>query len=300
MSSRLRIRKKITRIETPDISTAPAQGMFQSRPFAVQKHSAEKSQQPDLKTALMRAERYGHHLHKMQPVSLSAPKLVQRKLGNGQQVESETALAHEAWHVVPQKQGGVKPTRQVEDVSINDAHGLEHKVDVMGAKAMQMKRAYQVAAEVPSRRDVGGKNLGKMPLNSRCIQKMKIRGTDQPSEVSSTTKNKHVVAVGDQATKAEEAYGSSTFVTSEAILTSAVNANAHNFTEAANAKSARFDFEANVPIYQWDKTGPRAIPERFAKGEPVSKTIDGQNTTCEIGVVKGGDDKIKVTHFKKK
>ncbi len=79
MSSRLRIRKKSTRIETPDTSTAPAQGMFQSRPFVVQTHSAEKSQQPDLKTALMRAQRYGHHLHRIQPAGLEVPTAVQRQ-----------------------------------------------------------------------------------------------------------------------------------------------------------------------------------------------------------------------------
>jgi hypothetical protein len=52
----------------------------------------------------------------------------------------EKHLPHEAWHVVQQKQGRVKPTIQLkEKVNINDDVGLEKEADVMGGKAMQMK-----------------------------------------------------------------------------------------------------------------------------------------------------------------
>lgn len=52
----------------------------------------------------------------------------------------EKHLPHEAWHVVQQKQGRVKPTRQLKSkVNINDNAGLEREADVMGAKALQMK-----------------------------------------------------------------------------------------------------------------------------------------------------------------
>jgi hypothetical protein len=45
-------------------------------------------------------------------------------------------LPHEAWHVVQQAQGRVKPTMQLlEGVPVNDDAGLEHEADVMGAKA---------------------------------------------------------------------------------------------------------------------------------------------------------------------
>ncbi len=51
----------------------------------------------------------------------------------------EKHLAHEAWHVVQQKQGRVKPTRQMKGkVNINDDEGLEREADVMGAKALQL------------------------------------------------------------------------------------------------------------------------------------------------------------------
>lgn len=50
----------------------------------------------------------------------------------------EKHLAHEAWHVVQQKQGRVKPTKQLKKkVNINDDTHLEKEADVMGAKALK-------------------------------------------------------------------------------------------------------------------------------------------------------------------
>jgi hypothetical protein len=52
----------------------------------------------------------------------------------------EKHLPHEAWHVVQQKQGRVKPTMQMKGhVNVNDDEGLEREADVMGAKAVQRK-----------------------------------------------------------------------------------------------------------------------------------------------------------------
>ncbi len=49
----------------------------------------------------------------------------------------EKHLPHEAWHVVQQKQGRVKPTMQMKGkVDVNDDAGLEKEADVIGAKAM--------------------------------------------------------------------------------------------------------------------------------------------------------------------
>ena len=49
----------------------------------------------------------------------------------------EQHLPHEAWHVVQQAQGRVRPTMQLQaGVPANDDTGLEHEADVMGAKAL--------------------------------------------------------------------------------------------------------------------------------------------------------------------
>ena len=48
-------------------------------------------------------------------------------------------LPHEAWHVVQQAQGRVRPTMQLQSgVPVNDDAGLEREADRMGARAMQM------------------------------------------------------------------------------------------------------------------------------------------------------------------
>ncbi len=47
----------------------------------------------------------------------------------------ERHLPHEAWHVVQQAQGRVRPTMQMKDVAVNDDKGLEQEADEMGAKA---------------------------------------------------------------------------------------------------------------------------------------------------------------------
>jgi len=47
----------------------------------------------------------------------------------------EKHLPHEAWHVVQQVQGKVKPTMQLKGMTVNDDEGLEHEADEMGEKA---------------------------------------------------------------------------------------------------------------------------------------------------------------------
>ncbi|MDJ0509139.1 MAG: DUF4157 domain-containing protein [Crocosphaera sp.] len=51
----------------------------------------------------------------------------------------EKHLPHEAWHVVQQMQGRVKPTIQRSGVDINDDQALEREADVMGRKVLQRK-----------------------------------------------------------------------------------------------------------------------------------------------------------------
>jgi hypothetical protein len=58
-------------------------------------------------------------------------------LGAGQ----EQHLAHEAAHIVQQREGRVQATTQVAGMPVNDSKSLESEADTMGAKAMQMKGA---------------------------------------------------------------------------------------------------------------------------------------------------------------
>ena len=87
------------------------------------------------------------HYNSSQPAQLKALAYAQGSdihVAPGQ----EQHLPHEAWHIVQQAQGRVKPTMQMKDgVRVNDDEGLEHEADVMGTKALQLRACG--AAAVP-------------------------------------------------------------------------------------------------------------------------------------------------------
>jgi len=82
------------------------------------------------------------HRNSDKPVQLQAHAYARGTdihLGAGQ----EKHLPHEAWHVVQQKQGRVKPTMQMKgEVNVNDDTGLEKEADVMGAKSLTNNVSY--------------------------------------------------------------------------------------------------------------------------------------------------------------
>lgn len=87
------------------------------------------------------------HYNSAQPAQLNAHAYAQGSdihVAPGQ----EQHLPHEAWHVVQQAQGRVKPTMQMKaGVPVNDDVGLEAEADVMGARALQT--GAQVVQEKP-------------------------------------------------------------------------------------------------------------------------------------------------------
>ena len=77
------------------------------------------------------------HYNSSQPAQLNALAYSQ-----GSEIHvapwQEQHLPHEAWHVVQQAQGRVRPTMQMKDgVPVNDDPGLEREADVMGTKALE-------------------------------------------------------------------------------------------------------------------------------------------------------------------
>ena len=79
------------------------------------------------------------HYNSSQPAQLNALAYAQGRdihIAAGQ----EQHLPHEAWHVVQQAQGRVKPTMQMADgVPVNDSRALEKEADTMGARALRTK-----------------------------------------------------------------------------------------------------------------------------------------------------------------
>ena len=102
------------------------------------------------------------HYNSDKPAQLNAHAYAQGSdihIASGQ----EKHLPHEAWHVVQQKQGRVKPTMQMKGkVNVNDDAGLEKEADVMGAKAMQLKINIKDSLQYP--------HMSAQPLKPSVIQ----------------------------------------------------------------------------------------------------------------------------------
>ena len=124
-----------------------AKSLVQLQQMANQKPAAQganKTGMPDqLKSGIEHLSGYNMddvqvHYNSSKPAALHAHAYAQGSdihLGAGQ----EKHLPHEAWHVVQQKQGRVKPTLQMKGgVDVNDDKGLEREADVMGNKATKL------------------------------------------------------------------------------------------------------------------------------------------------------------------
>ncbi len=99
------------------------------------------------------------HYNSSQPVQLSALAYAQGSdihLAPGQ----DQHLPHEAWHVVQQAQGRVRPTMQLKDgVPVNDDTGLEHEADLMGGKAAQRMREQNARPDPVASRSTPAHNV---------------------------------------------------------------------------------------------------------------------------------------------
>jgi hypothetical protein len=93
----------------------------------------------------------------------------------------ERHLAHEAWHVVQQAQGRVRPTAQMKgDVPVNDDQGLEHEADVMGDKALASgSTAIQARTAGLARPDAGSAAPAQLKSIFKAVTPKKT-GADTP------------------------------------------------------------------------------------------------------------------------
>lgn len=94
------------------------------------------------------------HYNSHKPAQLQAHAYAQGSdihLGTGQ----EKHLPHEAWHVVQQAQGRVRPTLQMKAGALNDDPALEKEADMMGEKAAQLKGDHAARKLVSEERVAG-------------------------------------------------------------------------------------------------------------------------------------------------
>jgi hypothetical protein len=129
----------------------PLQGKFETAQL-VAFEEEEPAQRPenrtglpdDLKSGVENLSGYSLNDVKVHYNSAKPAQLQAHAYAHGSDIHvapgQEKHLPHEAWHVVQQKQGRVKPTMQMKGkVNVNDDAGLEKEADVMGAKAMTSK-----------------------------------------------------------------------------------------------------------------------------------------------------------------
>lgn len=104
------------------------------------------------------------HRNSDQPAELNALAYAQGNdihLAPGQ----EQHLPHEAWHVVQQAQGRVRPTMQLRgSVDVNDDEGLEREADAMGSRAAAGEVAQRaVERQAPTLPECAGGVAQRMP-----------------------------------------------------------------------------------------------------------------------------------------
>ena len=98
------------------------------------------------------------HYNSSQPAQLNALAYAQGTdihVAPGQ----ERHLPHEAWHVVQQKQGRVRPTIQAKGGAINDDKGLEEEADMMGEKATKTHTSGGFGLRIESEGLINGSNI---------------------------------------------------------------------------------------------------------------------------------------------
>jgi hypothetical protein len=111
------------------------------------------------------------HRNSAEPAQLQAAAFAQGTdihLAPGQ----EQHLAHEAWHVVQQKQGRVQATAQLHGFTLNDDPGLEREATVQGTIAAGWKSA----PDNDTSRPLKSVNIG--PVQRAPVQRMTVGYTD--------------------------------------------------------------------------------------------------------------------------
>jgi hypothetical protein len=138
------------------------------------------------------------HYNSEKPAQLQAHAYAQGSeihVGPGQ----ERHLPHEAWHVVQQARGLVRPTRQLKNgAAINDNASLEHEADVMGARSLQFKRlpnrgnpsgksAHSSHAAIQRRLDVGEEVYDKVVNNKKFYRTLRDKHALRPFDEKQRT-----------------------------------------------------------------------------------------------------------------
>ncbi|NJK65169.1 MAG: hypothetical protein HC941_00320 [Microcoleus sp. SU_5_3] len=139
MPKRVFSRTRSPRKRRSEFSTVSDGGIFESRPFVVQSKVGEEGKQKDLKTSLMQAENYGHHLSQIQPTAVSGP--IQAVLGKEERIKAKQFNKLKRKEIEEQKQNNKNP--------VTNAFGSKHLANSGNSLSNQSRK-------VASQRTWGG------------------------------------------------------------------------------------------------------------------------------------------------
>jgi hypothetical protein len=133
------------------------------------------------------------HYNSSKPATVQAlayTKGTEIHVGPGQ----EKHLPHEAWHVVQQAQGRVKPTLQMKGVAINDDTALEREAGAMGLRALRIA--------VPLS-NLAGTHHAAIGRHGSVVQEVKRQGNYGTLNITDVTlgntfKSRHVAGTDDE------------------------------------------------------------------------------------------------------
>lgn len=190
----------------------------------------------------------------------------------------EQHVAHEAWHVVQQKQGRVKPTIQAKGMAINDDSGLEREADEMGTKAAST----QATDRLPAQQSEGWEEAGTLAPSVR------------PSAVQLVPVAQRYAEAGSDKTSQNELYVVDS--TTETILYVKDGAPPPRPTAliVANGSQTQIDGE-DYDQYHYDPSRNftndcLAFAENLARGTDVDSTRHGEFRA--VGDRPGGADRL--------
>jgi hypothetical protein len=204
---------KTTQQVTVNAVTAEMPSHFSSRPFHTTQDEQEENKKENktglpnrLKTGIenlsgISLDEVKVHYNSDKPSQLQAHAYAQGSdihLGSGQ----EKHLPHEAWHVVQQKQGRVKPTLQMKGgVKVNDDQGLEREADVMGAKALNQKHGDGQKNKKSKTGKFSIQRKTKRKGDDQRERSMQQREKDQQAKSKNKVTNKIIQQKSDEKTK---------------------------------------------------------------------------------------------------
>lgn len=212
--------------KTSDQSASiPQHSSFQPRPFVVQSQTEEQSEQPDTRTELERAERYGHRLNHIKfskaPVQRPVPRIVQAKLTIGDSGDQYEQEADRVAASVVQQINAPAPQQSTQSQSvqreaaldeddeltkkpeINAIQRQEEPEEELQAKPEITSLQRQEEPEEEIQAELSISDIEQAPLTSKVQRKAKLE--DEELQAKSTLQRREAIGGGEASMNLESA-----------------------------------------------------------------------------------------------